>query len=100
MSGGRFELDAPHICGEIIHVVISWSSYPGNYENPPEYDEDWDHVERCPKCNVDLGWDDLFQKTVQEIAKHTDPGEDMQDGPDFDYEDAYEPVEMNWDDDE
>jgi hypothetical protein len=69
MRGGRFSLDAPHICGELIHVEIKWSYSPGFFMEPPDGDEDWDYEERCPKCGISLVDDDLFEATINRIAE-------------------------------
>lgn len=80
MSGGTFFIDAPHICGEEIHVRVDWSYFPGSYNHPPDGDEEWTYENavtaegekyksRCPKCGIDLAFDDIFMRTVEQMAK-------------------------------
>lgn len=72
MSKGQITLEVPHICGEIISVEIAWWSSRGTYFDPPEYDEQWAHPERCPKCGIDLNWDTIFQDTIEQLKQSAD----------------------------
>jgi len=87
MSSGSFSVDAPHICGELIHVEIKWWSHPGSYWEPPDGGEERVYTERCPKCGVDLTYDDIFDKTVDKLAESRYMDSERDNEPDFDFED-------------
>ncbi len=116
MPKGTITFDAPHICGEWIHVEVHWSLYHGVHTLPngdPGYPDDYDEdhvytheskdydISKCPKCGVDLFQDDIFQATVKTLADKNYVGEEDYD-PEFDgpdYERDYEPEPMgSWDD--
>ena len=95
MSHGRYTMQAPHICGEVITFDIEWWYHNGSYDEPPDGDEEWkDCPNRCPKCGVDLGHDDLFHATVKSL---------QEDRTDYDEDDGgrdYEPDDDSWDEPE
>ena len=101
MSHGRYTVDAPHICGEVISVEIEWWYHNGSYDEPPDGDETWNCPDNCPKCGVSIGHDDIFHATVKTLQEaRTDYGEDDgrdEDEPDFDEPEEY--WEPEWDDD-
>jgi hypothetical protein len=84
MSRGTYLFDAPHFCGQTIHVEIAWSYDPGvrTFSNgdpgyPPSYDEEqtwWtdelreESIYLCPKCGIDLQDDTIFEATVRTLA--------------------------------
>lgn len=103
MSGGAFTITVPHICGHEVGVHVSWSYYPGRayMRNgdpgyPDEYDENRTYLDTagkqtttCPKCGIDLDYDDLFQSSINTQIKETPRLYDDSEyypGDEFDYE--------------
>jgi transcription initiation factor IIE alpha subunit len=62
---GQIDIEAPHICGEMIDVTIYFSQ---RGRNPYNYDESWEHDKHCPHCGVNLERDTIFRRTVTRIA--------------------------------
>lgn len=98
MSSGSFDMDVPHICGEIIQVTVHWSYRHGVHTlrngdpgYPDEYDEEWEHEDKCPKCGISLNHDEIFFKTIESMAKEVDaPYEDGPEEPDWEDDDPAE----------
>lgn len=93
---GIVNVEVNHFCGKRLTVVIHWSFSPGKryLRNgdpgyPDEWDEEWQvfdtagrtvkDVQCCPKCGVDLDYDDLFHATVKRTAEGQYQTEDEDD---------------------
>jgi hypothetical protein len=109
MTRGVIHLDAPHICGQLIHVEINWiydpgvhtfrngdPGYPGTYEAENTYYTDETQEEsiyKCPKCGIDLQDDTIFEKTIETLSQKyqlDDPEYYFDDEPEYDPPDTYE----------
>lgn len=107
---GVVNVELKHFCGQRLTVVINWSFSPGRMHlsnGDPGYPDDWDEewqvfdtsgrtvkdVHNCPKCNVDLDYDQLFIANVKKAAdgQYDTAYEAEPEPPDSeDYHDTYE----------
>ena len=83
---GVLTVEVRHFCGHRLTVQINWMFSPGKMylsNGDPGYPDDWDEewqvyntagrqvvqVQNCPKCNVDLDYDELFIANVKKAAE-------------------------------
>lgn len=91
MSRGQYNLTIPHSCGQEIEVTVKWQSWPATRTDPENYDEDWDHIEECPKCKAKLYEDSAFMLAVEnETADYDGPWGDEEEPDMYDPGPEYE----------